>query len=79
MKLDDKDLGMWLGGLLSAIVLQRAHELAERDTGGPSWKDGREAYATAAFEEVTAYFPEPLRAKLRDDRATFIASFMGLN
>lgn len=72
------EIGMFLGGLLSVLVRNRAHELAG-DMSDEDWARERRVYLETAYEDVVMAFPEPLRSKLRGDRDAFLTAAMGLN
>ena len=78
LRINDDDLGQFLGGLLTVLVRNRAHELAG-DLDDREWKLQRAQLLSEAFDDIVGCFPEPLQTKLRASRDEFLATMNNLN
>lgn len=79
MKIDDADIGQWLGGLFGELVRHVSHEHAGPDISDADWAVKRSAFFEVAIDDVLTGFPEPLRTKLRAERGELLAAMLRLN
>lgn len=73
MEIDNKEIGLFLGGLFTCMVLTRAREIAG---GDDAYQRDRGLYLIEAHLEMVSAFPEPLRSRLRGDQSTFVESIL---
>ena len=72
LELAHDEIPLFLHGLLSAMVLNRAHDTA-RDLSEEQWREQRRLFIGTAFDDIVMRFAEPLRSRLQADRETFVA------